>query len=220
VCRRLVETALVAQLLATRAKMQLCLHNTLAAHNFAPIDNYLAQFGIANKPPLDVVYSNATSKLALHGSLTEVLTANPLLQEPPSVTWPANEGCSFTLAFMDLGPDLGGTKLKTPFSPFVHSLWTKCKASLADCAVTIKPYLGPGNPHAAPNRYTYILFRHRAQSDKLVLFGGMAERLAGRDSKTTAASLKRWGGFSIGRLLRENAGLSAVAVNFANVRGQ
>ena len=192
----------------------------VAAHDqdFAPLQTYLRQFRLGQLPRLDVSYANGTAgNVVLRGALTYLWTEEPLLQRPPRVTWPAASGKSFTLAFIDFGPDTGGEKTQSPFFPFVHSLWTGCTSSLADCSLTVKPYLAPGNPYLKPNRYTYMLFRHQGTGDELRFVGGLAKRFASPGASRKLQVAAR--GFSISRLLEENKGLEAAAVTFAMVRG-
>ena len=192
--------------------------------DFAPIDRYLAQFGVGpGLPALRVTYSNHSTQLNLHGAETEFLFEEAtFLRKQPVVTWPAAEGRTFTLAFIDLGRDTGGTSAPTaswttaPFFPYVHSLWTRCTQSLADCQVAIQRYNPPGNRFTVPNRYTWLLFRHdAARRGALVLAGQPAASIA--TSKTLLANAGT--AFDIRRFLGDNPGLEAVAYNFMHVKG-
>lgn len=191
-----------------------------ATHDFAPLERYLAQQGLraSELAPLDVSYANGTAPaVSLYGANTELLTGSALLRREPSISWRAHHNRSYTIAFIDFGPDEGAA-VQSSFFPFVHSLWTRCRRSLADCELTVKPYLPPGNPFVRPNRYSYLLLRHGRGATSLSLHGGDAALLAVKSQarKLRAACV----GFSIKGLLRENAGLEVVALNFAHVHGQ
>ena len=186
-------------------------------HDFVPLDHYLAQFKLDNLPPLHVTYANGSSPVTMQGALTEVRTGDVLLKLPPNITWRAEQGCSYSVGFIDFGPDMGGASTQTSFFPFVHSLWTQCTRALADCTTTVKPYLPPGNPFVRPNRYAFLLFRHRRGAAPLMLHGGPAARLA--DRKLAKHLRTACTGFSIPGLLKENEGLEPVALNFALVHG-
>jgi hypothetical protein len=199
-----------------------CLCSARARHDFAPLERYLGEHGLRTSelPALDVSYANGSTAVSLYGANTELITGSALLTRAPQISWQSEESRSFTVAFIDFGPD-EGARVQTPFFPFVHSLWTRCTHSLADCELTVKPYLAPGNPFVRPNRYTYLLFRHRRGATSLTLTGGPAERFAVKNPtrKINAERQAACKGFSIARFLRENAGLEAVALNFAHVHG-
>ena len=194
------------------------------AADFEPIDRYLSQFGISALPPLHVVYSNHSTSIELHGASSSFVNEDsPFLRQAAHVSWPAREGRSFTLAFIDLGPDTGSARMARRSYPFVHALWTRCKSTLDDCALPIKPYMAPGNFAAIANRYTFVLFQHAPQREQLMLFGRAAVRFLSAAERAKLKGRSRQdksGGFSLARLLRENEGLQAVAYNFMNVRGR
>lgn len=189
-----------------------------SAHDFTPLNHYLAQFKLDNLRPLHVEYANGSTPMILQGAETLVYVDDKVLKRAPTVTWEAEAARTFSIFFIDFGQDVGGSTTQTPFFPFVHSLWTQCTATLADCQQKIKAYLAPGNPYVTPNRYTYMLFRHRSGDSPLMLDGKPAARFL--DPKLSRSLKKAVTGLSISRLLKDNVGLEAVAVNFAHVRGR
>ena len=154
-----------------------------ARHDFAPLDHYLAQFRLDSLRPLHVQYANGSSPVTLHGALTELYVEDLLLRRQPAVSWESDwqysieAGWQYSVFFIDFGRDMGGAQTQTSFFPYVHSLWTSCNRTLADCAMTVKPYNRPGNQAVIPNRYTYLLARHRGL---LMLHGGPASRFRDR----------------------------------------
>ena len=195
------------------------------------VTTYLDQFGIRDLLPLHVVYHNHSAPVELHGDLSTLNNEGPtkgMLQKVPSIEWPASsqEASSYyTLAFIDLGPDTGTTKVASAFFPLLHSLWTGCKSSssntagglitLKDCATTIKAYTPPGNTAKIPNRYFFLLLEHGVGYSELQLQGGPANRFLSAKMRKTMPIF----GISLARLLKENKGMRAVRWNLMLVHG-
>ena len=195
--------------------------------DFAPIDRYLSQFGIAQLPLLRVAYTaNSSCHIQLAGASTIfVNNESPWLKQQPTVSWRARASTSSyaTLAFIDLGPDMGGTTTSKKFFPFIHSLWTSCKpkqpeqqtVSIDDCTQVIKPYLAPGIETTYLNRYTWILFEHELAASPLIYRGEPASRLATQTPKPPARTFS----VDFAAFLQENRGMRATQYTFSFVRG-
>ena len=123
------------------------------------LDDYLREFGLANRPTLSVTYDDVArdstfgAAAVLHGEASAYDVKSPFLRRTPTITWPDAYVKNAAVLFIDLDAP------SRPKGPYVHSLWADCTGgALTSCATTLKKYLPPGNKAPLANRYSFLLF--------------------------------------------------------------
>ena len=105
------------------------------------LDDYLRDFGLANRPTLSVTYDDVArdstfgAAAVLHGEASAYDVKSPFLRRTPTITWPDAYVKNAAVLFIDLDAP------SRPKGPYVHSLWADCTGgALTSCGVGCARY--------------------------------------------------------------------------------